>query len=342
MTFHVTNLSARFLTCALTVCLASLACLAGCALPKLEEDPPVPVLEFEPVCLDSPEANSPGSSHNVTIPSGLLVYTWPSEDSQDYPLGHTEDSSLWLLDGIWEDDQQLHMHCSADGDCTETHPQWLRMSAVVQGCAVCGLQVWLPLHSVPPDFFPDSWHEVAKSLPKQSLTGWTGEQGELPTRLHYSADHAIHRPSSFLDLHLCPHPRCPKLRPTIEILSNRLLVVGATTSTDGTEWYMVNTGGKSSTVWVDSSQVDIRILPRATRLLNKYAKDGAVGFLHGFYLAADSGTPHLRLPALLNTRGTHAICLVDDIGKPLMPHRTEWCFHSPALAGSASTIREWA
>ncbi|MDE0672664.1 MAG: hypothetical protein OXH72_13080 [Caldilineaceae bacterium] len=51
--------------------------------------------------------------------------------------------------------------------------------------------------------------------------------------------------------------------------------------------------------------------------MNKYAKDGAVGFLHCFYLAADSGTPHLRLPALLNTRGTHAICLVNDMGKPL-------------------------
>ncbi len=135
VTFHVTYLSARFLACALTVCLASLACLAGCTLSKLEEDPPVPVLEFEQVCPDSPEANSPGASHNVIIPSGLLVYTWPSEDSQDYPLGRTDDSSLWLLDGIWEDDQQPHLHCSADGDCTETHLQWLRMSAVIQGSA---------------------------------------------------------------------------------------------------------------------------------------------------------------------------------------------------------------
>ena len=299
--------------CVLAACLASLVCLAGC------KAPPVPVLEFEQVCPAGPEGSRPGIPHIML--SGWPVYTWPADDSQDYPLGLTDGSSPWLLEGIWEDVHQVHRYCFADGNCTETYTQWLRMSAVVQEPADCGLRVWVPLHDIPSaPRFPDSWHEVAQSLPRQSLMGLTGKQAEVPARPHYSVGHAIHLPSPGLDLHLCPHPRCPKLRPTIAALGNRLLVAGTTTSTDGREWYLVNTGGKNSLVWVDPSHpshVDIRILPRSTRLLDKHAKEGAAGFLHCFYLAADSGTPHLRLPAPFTTRGTHAICLVDNMGEPL-------------------------
>lgn len=310
MTVLAANLSARLLAFILT------ACLAGCALPSLNRDSPVPVLQFEQVCPDRPEVVSPGISRYVT--SRTLVYTAPAEDGPGYPLGRLTDySGPWLLEGIWEDFQTRFRLCSADGeDCTEGHFQWLRMSAAVQGSGACGTSVWLPLHDFPLERVQDAWRTAAESLPRKNLSELTEEQAGSPASFHFSSGHAIHRPSSALDLHLCPHPRCPKLNPSINILDNRLLVAGSTTSPDGTEWYLVNTGGKSSTVWVVTSQADVRILPRSARLLNMHAKDGAAGFLHCFYLPSHAGTPHLRLPALFS-RGTHAICLVDSMGEPL-------------------------